>query len=272
MRRPSVAERFLRESIWSSESPGVEYTIEDTGGMCLCLSTERCWNKADMDGLSGNSVCRGVVPPPISSRCSSTAWMRRPDIGAPAPINGRSHTDLCMRLLKGRCVKALMMVLLGVDQMHASRRIFGRLCIVLAVLVTTGGTMSMAATFDVAIDSLYYQDAAGRTLDYDFSSGTMDADGVVTIPSSAYTVAPAESGLALFLEPGGGLQDVSLSGGMYHMYAAQALPALVPLPTAAITVDGSPADWSGVAVYLQDPVGDGGWGGGPRGADVEYGN
>ncbi len=135
------------------------------------------------------------------------------------------------------------------------------------VLVVLMGICDLvvAADYSVDIGWIYYQDGSGREIAYDFSEGSMD-DGVVTIPASAVTAPASESGTTFLWEDGFGDQQVSLSGGVYRMAVPQAVDTVPDIPMVAITVDGSPADWSGVATYLTDNTED--WT--PTGIDVEY--
>jgi len=149
--------------------------------------------------------------------------------------------------------------------MSTDRRFF----VATVALALAGQTFCRAADFQAGIDAIYYSDSSGRTINYDFSSGSMDTNRVITIPSGAITARPASESAATFLwEPGEQWRDVSLIGGLYSLSVPQALPAVVPIPTAAITVDGSPDDWADVTPYIQDATADVWWAG-VSGADVE---
>ena len=156
--------------------------------------------------------------------------------------------------------------------MDADRRFLGRLVVVLAVFAMAGPTLSSAANFQADLDWLYYHDGLNRTLSWDLSAGTANANGEVTIPTGFYSVPPAEAGMVLTLEPGQGLATKTFGSGVYRMAIPQATPGMPAIPTAAtaITVDGSPADWSGISVFVQDQTGDAFWPGTPTGADVDW--
>ena len=154
--------------------------------------------------------------------------------------------------------------------MNAGKWLWGRVVVVLTAFAMAGPTGLIAADFQADLDALYYNDAAGRTLNWDLSTGTVDAHGVVTIPTNVYTVPPAETGVVLTWEPDGGLTTKSFSDGVYHMAVAAPTPGVPTIPTASITVDGVVTDWAGVDPYIQDPTGDVWWTGVPSGADVEY--
>ncbi|MEN6575281.1 MAG: hypothetical protein ABFD90_02975 [Phycisphaerales bacterium] len=97
------------------------------------------------------------------------------------------------------------------------------------------------------------QDNVGRHILYDFSEGSMGLLGVVTIPSSAVLSRPAdESGTSYLLEMGFLQQEVSLEGGVYTISVPQPLEVPPSIPAASIAVDGSAAEWTGVAAYLTD--------------------
>jgi hypothetical protein len=156
--------------------------------------------------------------------------------------------------------------------MNAGRRFVGRGVLVLAVLALAGATVSRAAYFQADLDALYYTDGTGRTLNWDLSAGTANANGVVTIPPASYTLPAAEAGAVLTLEPDGGLMTKTFGSGVYRMGINQATPGIAAIPTAAapMTIDGSAADWGAIAVFDQDATGDVWWPGVPTGADVEY--
>jgi len=148
----------------------------------------------------------------------------------------------------------------------------GRCLIVLAFLAGAGPVASRAAdSFSADLVGLYYTDGANRTLNWDLTGGTADEHGVVTIPSSAYTLPLAETGAVLTLEPDGGLTTKVYSSGAYHMAVPPATPGMAAIPTAAaeMTIDGSPSDWGSIATFIQDQTGDVWWAGVPTGADVE---
>jgi len=149
----------------------------------------------------------------------------------------------------------------------------GRFLVVLALLALAGPTASRAADFQADLDALYYHDGAGRTLNWDLTSGAADAQGVVTIPSAAYTLPPAETGAVLTVAPSGLTTHTfdSSGSGVYHMAIPPAQPGVPQIPTAAstITVDGSPDDWSSVPVYIQGGNEEAGVTI-PSGAHVEY--
>ena len=68
------------------------------------------------------------------------------------------------------------------------RSFIGRFLVALALFGLAGPGVSQATDFQADLDALYYHDGAGRTLNWDLTSGSADAQGVVTIPSSARTL------------------------------------------------------------------------------------
>lgn len=137
-------------------------------------------------------------------------------------------------------------------------RFLRRFVVALVCLVVAGGTVVTAQVEDVeaAIDWIYYKDASGRELAYDFSSGTIENSRTITIPSGAVTLPASEAGGVLTWERADGLSDIWLDNNWYYMSIPQALPSVIDIPTADIVVDGSIGDWSGVDVYADDIAGD----------------
>ncbi|MBE3070761.1 MAG: pre-peptidase C-terminal domain-containing protein, partial [Planctomycetes bacterium] len=111
------------------------------------------------------------------------------------------------------------------------------------------------APFQADLTAIHYQDSAGREIDYDFSSGSMDGAGIIPIPEASVPGRAGGEETTTFLwEPGEG-QGTDLldtSRGVYTMSLPQASAAALAIPTAAITVDGAVSDWDEVDVYLTD--------------------
>ena len=98
---------------------------------------------------------------------------------------------------------------------------------VVGVVGVAGQAVAQSGDFQAAVDWIYYNDGSGRTINYDFTGATMDAAGVVNIPSSAITVPASESGVTFSWRPGDDSQDVSYTGGTYYIAVPQALASPV---------------------------------------------
>jgi hypothetical protein len=120
--------------------------------------------------------------------------------------------------------------------------------------------IALCQDFSVDIDHLDYQDNADRVIAYDFSSGQLENFNTLPIPATAVTLPdPSETGGTLYLKAGFDLQQVNLANGVYRMALPQATDRLRAIPVAAITVDGSTADWAGVGVYIDDLTSESVW-------------
>jgi|GEM_PF-2342776 len=108
--------------------------------------------------------------------------------------------------------------------------------------------------FSVDVTRIYYQDGSGREIDYDFSAGSIDVDGTITIPDSAVLQrAPGEAGTTFLWEPVYGDVQSELGAGFCRMSIPQADIFSAPsIPSADIVVDGSPDDWLAIQPYVQD--------------------
>ena len=123
----------------------------------------------------------------------------------------------------------------------------------LTVYVDDNGTED--APFQADLTQIHYQDSAGREIDYGFSSGSMDGDGVVPIPGASVPGRASGEETTTFLwEPVGGqaTDRLDTARGVYMMSLPQASAAALAIPTAAITVDGAVSDWDEVDPYLVD--------------------
>lgn len=107
--------------------------------------------------------------------------------------------------------------------------------------------------FAVDLSHFYYDDGAGRIIDCNFSSGTIDANGVITIPDSAIIQrAPGEEDTTFLWEPIHGDIVNELNSGYCTMSIPQADITIPPIPNADIVIDGSRSDWDTVPIYVQD--------------------
>jgi hypothetical protein len=110
-----------------------------------------------------------------------------------------------------------------------------------------------ASDFQVDVLQVAYTDGAGRVIIDDFSQDTIDAGKVVTIDESAVTGrAAGEEGAIFEVAPVAGTPAISLNADTYVLGVGQPNPASPAIPVASITVDGNPADWTGVALHIQD--------------------
>jgi len=111
--------------------------------------------------------------------------------------------------------------------------------------------------FRVTMERIHYRDDSGREIDYDFSTGYLGASGELKIPSNALLATPpSETGSDYYWERFPINQVGVLEEGAYRLSIPQATSQLPTIPKATITVDGSEADWNGVAVYIEDPSND----------------
>jgi len=114
-------------------------------------------------------------------------------------------------------------------------------------------SLALGEDFSVDLGRLQYEDGSGRRIDYDFSSGTIDAQGVIAIPASAILQRPSgEADTQYLWEPVFGTLTSQLVPGACRMAIPQASIDIPPIPTATITVDGDPSDWDAIPAYLQD--------------------
>jgi hypothetical protein len=139
--------------------------------------------------------------------------------------------------------------------------------------VLSGATLLLCARggfaqdFSTRVERIHYQDDVGREILYDFSSGTMDQDGVVTIPTDAVLGRPAaESDTTYVWRSGLRQESISFQNGIYAISVPQALELPPSIPSAKIVVDGVVSDWADVDAHILDPVDDVAGGS----TDVEY--
>jgi len=126
-----------------------------------------------------------------------------------------------------------------------------------AVILVVCSPWCWGQDYNVRIGWVHYEDDVGREILYDFSTGSMDQSGVVTIPGGAVLSRPPdESGTTYFWEPLYAQQSVELANGIYRMSIPQPLETPPNIPTASIVVDGSVSEWTGVSTYIADRVGD----------------
>ncbi|MCK5272582.1 MAG: hypothetical protein KAJ52_08385 [Sedimentisphaerales bacterium] len=104
--------------------------------------------------------------------------------------------------------------------------------------------------YSAEISRIFYQDDTGRTIDYDFSSGSIDANDVIAIPPSA--VQTPEPQAEYFWLPKGENVQLELGEGSAPMSVPAADLCIKPIPFAEIIVDGDPCDWVSVETCLED--------------------
>jgi hypothetical protein len=115
---------------------------------------------------------------------------------------------------------------------------------------------SGATTIDLNLPWIYYQDNSGREINYDFSDAVLDQYGWLQIPGHAVNAPPSESGTTFLWSAGFRNQKVAVNNGIYHMSIPHATDSLIPIQTAAISVDGTTEDWNNVSIYLEDNLPD----------------
>lgn len=126
------------------------------------------------------------------------------------------------------------------------------ICFVLVNLLLSVQQVNAADSYSINLSHIYYQDGCGREIDYDFSSGTIDGNGVITIPDSAIVQrAPGETNTVFLWEPISGIEN-QLGGGFCRMIIPQADVNIPAIPSANITIDGDVNDWSLVEPYVLD--------------------
>ncbi|MCK5270730.1 MAG: hypothetical protein KAJ46_08100 [Sedimentisphaerales bacterium] len=104
--------------------------------------------------------------------------------------------------------------------------------------------------YSAEISRIFYHDDVGRTIDYDFSSGSIDANSVIAIPS--WAVQAPEPQAEYFWLPKGENVQLELGEGSAPMSVPAADLCIKPIPFAEIIVDGDPCDWVFVATCLED--------------------
>ena len=123
----------------------------------------------------------------------------------------------------------------------------------LAVCIIAIAPSSSAEDFSIDLTRIYYQDGSGREIDYDFSTGSVDGQGIIAIPPAAILQRPTEeAGTAYGWGPVYGDISCVLGVGAARMSIPQADITIPPIPSATIAVDGDPADWAAVGPYVQD--------------------
>ena len=126
------------------------------------------------------------------------------------------------------------------------------ICFVLVILLLSVQQVKAADSYSINLSHIYYQDGCGREIDYDFSSGTIDGNGVITIPDSAIVQrAPGEASTEFLWEPIYGVEN-QLGSGFCRMIIPQADVNIPVIPSANITIDGGVSDWALVEPYVLD--------------------
>jgi len=102
--------------------------------------------------------------------------------------------------------------------------------------------------FSMELTRLLYTDDLGRSVDFDFSGGVVEPNGVVHFPPSAVEPADAE----FYWQPLG--EEVQLEDGSKGAVMSVEQPDFVikPIPQATITVDGDPCDWVSIDTFVVD--------------------
>ena len=126
------------------------------------------------------------------------------------------------------------------------------ICFVLVILLLSVQQVKAADSYSINLSHIYYQDGCGREIDYDFSSGTIDGNGVITVPDSAIVQrAPGEASTKFLWEPIYGVEN-QLGSGFCRMTIPQADINIAAIPSANITIDGGVSDWALVEPYVLD--------------------
>lgn len=126
------------------------------------------------------------------------------------------------------------------------------ICFVLVILLLSVQQVKAADSYSINLSHIYYQDGCGREIDYDFSSGTIDGNGVITIPDSAIVQrAPGEASTEFLWGPIYGVEN-QLGSGFCRMIIPQADVNIPVIPSANITIDGGVSDWALVDPYVLD--------------------
>jgi len=112
--------------------------------------------------------------------------------------------------------------------------------------------------FSCTVENLYYHDANGRTINYDFSSGIALPNGSIQLPASALTLPASETNAQYFLSPAPWSNpDTTWNNGVYRLAVPQ--PQIAPeiIPSASgILIDGAFTDWVSVPFYCTDAAGE----------------
>lgn len=125
-------------------------------------------------------------------------------------------------------------------------------CVLVALLFMVQGAKA-ADSYSIDLSHIYYQDGCGREIDYDFSSGTIDGNGVITIPDSAILQrAPGEANTVFLWEPIYNGVENQLGSGFCRMIIPQADVNIPAIPSANITIDGGVSDWALIDPYVLD--------------------
>jgi len=108
------------------------------------------------------------------------------------------------------------------------------------LLLSGGTTVPDSSDFSAQVNWVYYADAAGRQVNYDFTGAALGPGNVVAIPGSAgHSTAPGETAAQFALQPGAGNQQEDLTGSTYTLSVPQPSVAPTPISAAAITPDSS---------------------------------
>ncbi|MDD4888955.1 MAG: hypothetical protein PHU85_03425 [Phycisphaerae bacterium] len=119
--------------------------------------------------------------------------------------------------------------------------------------------LSGGPDFSADINWIYYNDALGRSVDWNpgVTAAAMDAGGTVALPNAAASsTAASETSAAFVFEAGSGLQAQSLAGGVYSLSVQQSAATPPTIATLDATTDGSPTEWDSASLYISDAVGD----------------